>query len=344
MIERIQIDNLGPIQALDWALVPGINVVLGHNASGKTLLLKAAWATVRARQRWQRGSDQRTFDEVLADLYYWTFQVPRLGQVVRAGSSGECRIDLDEGGTRYGATWGNRAQQRLREVRVPASASEADAFFVPAKEVLSIASQIKDAADAQQFGFERPTIELIQLLERTPSQGKPLFGDARSRLEHIVGGRLKDVKGGGWALEYAGGRGGAMEVPVSIAAEGHKKIAIFDRLIVNRTLRQDSLVFVDEPESFLHPEALARFIRVLWRIARDGVQFVLATHSLQVLNHLKLLAQNEGLPVSLLSRMPGAADEIADLRDGMPDNPLTQVSARLYEMEMLGEVELEPDL
>ncbi len=336
MITSVHISELGPLGVLDWSPSPGVNVVIGHNASGKTLLLKALWAMVRSRENWQLNDDPRSYREVVEETLYWTFQVPRLGQLVRRGRDAlVVRVAEGDGQacTTSAFRLGTRAERRVRSIEEPAHPSSATAVFVPAKEVLSVAAQVKQARLERQFGFDEPTYDLVRLLEREMTQGAPLFGPARRQLEELVGARL-DYSDGQWLI-----RQGRWSVPVSIAAEGHKKIAIFDRLILNRTLRRDSVVFVDEPEAFLHPEALLRFLRILLRMAQDGVQLFLATHSLVVLNALRLYAESREEPVSVLSLERDGEHvkhQTHDLRDGMPANAIVDASIRLYEMEMMG--------
>jgi len=43
-----------------------------------------------------------------------------------------------------------------------------------------------------------------------------------------------------------------------VTAEGIKKIAILDTLLGNRYLDTSSIVFIDEPEAALHPQAVSQ--------------------------------------------------------------------------------------
>lgn len=336
MIREARLTDLGPIAALNWAPSPQVNVIIGHNASGKTLLMKMLWALVRSRESWKRGDDPRTYREVLSDKLYWTFEVPRLGQIVRQGQERlEASITEDVGGEVVTSSFGlgARAERKAALVTEPEQASSSNAIFVPAKEVLSVANQVKQARQNQQFGFGEPTTDLVSLLEVPKSAGKPPFGPTRKDLEALVGARI-DLLDGNWILQR-----GNWKLPISVAAEGHKRIAIFDRLILNRMLSKESLLFIDEPEAFLHPEALLVFLRLLLRISEEGVQLFLATHSLVVLNALRLYAETTKRSVSTLSLLRDGDEvdcRIDDLRDGMPENAIVDASIRLYEMEMMG--------
>lgn len=336
MLSRISMQNLGPLRRLDINPAPAINLVVGPNSSGKTLLLKSVYALLRAHEEFGRGHDPRTFRQVLDDKLYWTFQLDRLGALVSRGADGPLSVEVlsgDPGDTpaTLSFTLTAHAERKVgARLEAPGSGRDSESILIPAKEVLSVASQVKESRSQQKFGFDEPTLDLVKAVEREPSRGKPRFGGARSRLERALGGRLAYQRG---TWTFAVGRA---QYPVAITAEGAKKIAILDRLIVNRTLSERSVLFFDEPESFLHPRAQLELLRVLAEMSRHGVQVFLATHSLFVLNAMRLYARESQNEVSLVSLKPGQAPEQHDLRDSMPDNELVDASLTLYELELEG--------
>jgi AAA domain, putative AbiEii toxin, Type IV TA system len=117
-------------------------------------------------------------------------------------------------------------------------------------------------------------------------------------------------------------------------ADGLKKIGILTRLIANGCLRRGSILLLDEPETNLHPRAIAVFTSTLFRLGQAGVQVYLATHSYFVLKQLEILAKQHqtSLPFCSLVRQGEAIEAtFADLNDGMPDNPILDESLRLYQ-------------
>lgn len=331
MIESLQVSNLGPLARVDWQPGPGFNVIIGVNDSGKTLILKILYAAIRAAEEFQRGDDTRTFRQVLDDKLTWTFQLPKLGDLVRRGSEEPCEINLVLDGQKVGFRFSGKAEKGVGNVLGSPASRTATSIFIPAKEVLSMVGVIKESRSQQKFGFDDPTYDLVRALEAEPSRGKPPFGEARSELEALVGGRLRERPNKGWVFEA-----GRSYYPVAITAEGIKKIAIIDRLIVNRTLSPDSMLFIDEPESFLHPRAAVRVLEILNHLVREGVQVIMATHSYFVLKKLMIMARSEGVSIpglSLQERGQGTPQGF-DLLDGLPDNPITDTSIALYEQEL----------
>jgi len=137
-----------------------------------------------------------------------------------------------------------------------------------------------------------------------------------------------DEGSGKWIFQKAKHR-----FPIGVTAEGVKKIAILDTLLGNRYLDVQSIVFMDEPESALHPHALTILLDIVAMLAERGIQFFLASHSYFVVKKLFLIAQEKGISIPVIA----AEDDswrCADLKDGMPDNAIIAESIRLYEQEV----------
>lgn len=126
---------------------------------------------------------------------------------------------------------------------------------------------------------------------------------------------------------------GKAKHPISVTAEGVKKIAILDRLLGNRMITPGSILFIDEPESALHPQAIVQFIDMLHLLVEEGVQIFMATHSYFVLKKLHLLTFHDKRSIYVNSLSEGQST-LNDLQDGMPDNPIVNTSIELYEKEM----------
>lgn len=330
MLETINIKNCGPLQDVHWTPGPGFNVVIGENDTGKTLLLKALYALVRTVEEYGRGSDYRTFRQVLDSKLTWTFQLKRIGDLVRKGEGKKLQVEATVDNQKVFFSFGQSAEKGVGETLEPDSPRKANSIYLPAKEVLSIEAIIRQSREIdKQFGFDDTYYDLVQAVNKPPQMGKnwKSFAYARKGLGDLIGGRLEQsgkewyfVKGKAWH-------------PVSVTAEGIKKIAILDRLLGNRMLTPESILFIDEPEAALHPSAIIRFLDMLALLASQGVQIFMATHSYFVLKKLQILTVQKGLSVPIMS-LSGGQPCASDLRDGMPENPIVDTSIALYEEEL----------
>lgn len=96
-------------------------------------------------------------------------------------------------------------------------------------------------------------------------------------------------------------------------------------LLKNGRLRQGTVLFLDEPETALHPEAQRQFVHFLWNLSHEyKVQLFLATHSSFVLNEfINLSEANKG-------QKPLAISLTRDETDRDIKAQIQQVDSNLY--------------
>lgn len=117
---------------------------------------------------------------------------------------------------------------------------------------------------------------------------------------------------------------------IGATSEGVKKIAIMDRLLANGYLGRNSIIFIDEIESALHPKAVCQFLDMIDNIANEmGLQVFITSHSYFVIKKLLLIALKKANTVSCISLNKGQEVKICDLHDGMPDNSINCMSRKL---------------
>lgn len=330
MIEKFSLENCGPLKKVQWEPGPGFNVIIGENDTGKTLLLKTLYVAVRSMEEYRRGQDIRTYRQTLDNKLTWTFQLKKVGDLVRRGEGNRFKFEAVISSQKIFFTFGQSAEKGVGETVEPDITRNSNSIYFPAKEILSLESIIRQSREIDlQFGFDDTYYDLVQAVNKPPQMGKnwKAFAHARKNLAEMIGGRIEQsdkqwyfVKGKSWH-------------PIFVTAEGVKKIAILDRLLSNRILSPESVIFVDEPEAALHPEAIVRFVNVLSLLAGQGVQIFMATHSYFVLKKLQLLAGQNQQSVPVLS-VSGKEPVLNDLKDGMPDNPIVNTSIALYEQEL----------
>lgn len=315
-----------------WSDVGKINLVIGANDSGKTFLLKALYSAVRTLEEYRRGDERRSAAEILSEKLYWTFQPEKIGDLVSKGADGPILFSMmmDEKLFRYGFGRDTTKQISSIENRVPPRNN--NSVFLPAKEVLSLHRVIlKSREQYQVFGFDDTYLDLARALRQLPNGAgiHASFSRARKSLEAIVGGKVEyDEKAERWQFKK-----GNQKFLIGVTAEGVKKIAILDTLLGNRYLDTKSIVFIDEPESALHPGAISQLMDVVAMLAERGMQFFLSSHSYFVVKKLFLIAQQKNMSIPIIS----ASDVgwvCADLKHQMPDNPIINESIALYKQEV----------
>jgi ABC-type transport system involved in cytochrome c biogenesis ATPase subunit len=332
MLERIQLRSFGPLRALDWQDLGPLNLVIGGNGAGKTFLLKAIYSGLRTIEEYRRGDDTRTAADILLDKLHWTFELERVGDLVTKGSDEILRCVLALDGREFRYEFGRDTARHITSIENHTAPRDGNSVFLPAKEVLSLHQVIlKSREEDKVFGFDDTYLDLARALRRSPTGGKNYaeFAESRQQLEAMLGGRVQfDEASGRWLF-----RNGHARFPISVTAEGIKKIAILDTLLGNRYLDRASVVCIDEPEAALHPEAISTFLDILAALAAGGMQFFLASHSYFVVKKLCLIARQRSMSVPVLCA-DGAGWHRHDLREGMPENAIIAESIRLYKEEV----------
>lgn len=332
MITRLELRNFGPLASLEWAKLGQINLVIGSNGAGKTFLLKSLYTAIRTLEEYKRGSNPRTAAEILWDKLHWTFQADTIGDLVTKGASGNLVFKCWVDGKPFAYGFGRDTTKQITtpENLVPPRSS--NSIFLPAKEVLSLQPIILRSRETEQeFGFDDTYLDLARALGQSTQRGRNYleFANSRSSLEAMLGGRIEyDAGAKRWVF-----RKGNQRFPIGVAAEGVKKIAILDTLLGNRYLDLGSIIFIDEPESALHPVALTQLLDIVAALATRGIQFFLASHSYFVVKKLFLIAQEKDISIPVIAA-DGAGWRSADLKTGMPDNAIIAESIRLYEQEV----------
>lgn len=332
MINSVHIKNFGPLDHIDWPALGKINLVIGGNGSGKTFLLKSIYCALRTLEEYKRGNDNRTASEILSEKLYWTFQTDKIGDLVTKGADEPLRFGMTLDGNDFVFGFGRDTTKQISalENHVPPRAS--NSVFLPAKEVLSLHQIILQSRDQDRvFGFDDTYLDLARALSLGTTKGKNYseFAQSRRNLKDLLGGVVEyDESARRWLFIKD-----RQKYPIGVTAEGVKKIAILDSLLGNRYLDDQSIILFDEPESALHPTAIAQLLDIIVLLAERGIQFFLASHSYFVVNKLFLVAQQRNWPIPVISADDGRWTS-DNLQHGMPDNPIIDESIRLYKQEV----------
>jgi len=332
MISSVQTQNFGPLEHFDWQNLGSINLILGPNSCGKSFLLKAMYSAIRTLEDYKRGDDQRTIADILQNKLYWTFQVDKIGDVVTKGSVSPLEYKMTVDGSDFRYAYGKDTSKQISDIENNIMARESNSLFLPAKEVLTIYHNILKSREVDKvFGFDDTYLDLARAIRQSPKKGKNYgeFAKSRQKLEDMIGGKIEfDELSGRWSFKK-----GNQKFTIGSTAEGIKKIAILDILLGNRYIDENSVVFIDEPESALHPKAIEILMEIVLLLSSRGIQFFMASHSYFVVKKLFLLAQQHGISIPVISL--GENEWVrADLKDGMPINSIIQASIDLYMQEI----------
>ncbi|MCC7494006.1 MAG: ATP-binding protein [Fimbriimonadaceae bacterium] len=337
MLDRLLVRNFGPFTTCDWRPCRGLNVVIGLNDTGKSFLLKLAFATLRSLYDHALAKPARPWSELLAGRLESTFSLQLrggLGDLVLRGSAEPLHVDLTVAGTNTYFSFGRDTTKRVLHASDPVASEPPAVTFIPAKEAVTWRHAIREGRRRHGLvEFDDTYLEVGEDLLDKPGRG-PLAGPMHAALKHL--GDQYDGEVVQADDDFVLRRNGT-RLAMGHVAEGIKKLFMLQQLIANRHIAKGSVLLLDEPEANLHPQAVVALSRALLELEAGGVQVLLATHSYFLLKALEIAAraaQRDVSVVSLERAAPGISLRLDNLRDGMPPNPIVTQALELYEADM----------
>ncbi|KYG08972.1 hypothetical protein BE21_20525 [Sorangium cellulosum] len=328
LFDELGVFRFGPFEAFRWTDLGRINVVIGRNDTGKSTLLKLGYALARSVQDYTRRleADRPSLGEVLAEKLMWTFQPAsaRLGDLVKKRSPGDAVFGATLCNAVYSAILSAADARSLRVDDDGGPQPNLRALFIPPKEILTSVDAITSLHEQdKRFGFDDTYYDLAVAL-----RGEVMQQDLPDSLRRVLTS-LRSLFSGEIVRESGRFvfRRGDDQFWMSQVAEGIKKIGLFARLIQTGELRRNTVLFIDEPETNLHPAAARALVRMLHDVSLAGVQIFMATHSYFILKQLELVARQHEADVrlcALTNREGYVSGSFHDLSEGMPPNEIVE--------------------
>lgn len=349
MITRLHVKNFKGINDLNLNGFQGLNILLGVNDTGKTGLLKLMYAlskSIRSYSLAQKTSKE-SFKTILEDKLKNTFK-PRISGINELISSDETEASIEAGFDILGCAIeplsihiASDKKRKTTELRSPQAIGlvneDFDSIFLPPKEVLSIHRDIIYSREKGELdGFDDTYYDLAKALERSTTKGR-----THNELKSVI--KKLDKLFPDSKIEYSEEdkdfylKRGGKYYSITLTAEGIRKIGLLTTLIRNRELYSGGHLFVDEPETTLHPVAIRAFMEMLLSMSKANIQIFIATHNYFVLKELEILSRKSNTPVmcySLMKEGDSISLQSSDLKDSIPDNEIIEESIRLLQDDL----------
>lgn len=332
--------------------IPSINLILGKNDTGKTGLIKLLYTAIKSLEIYSKKvkNSDTIFARELAEKMLNTF-MPRkhgLGDLVRKGSKEKLKVDLsivgDSGGYEQNIyfSFGERTERKIPDCNnhiksIPNNVI--NAIFIPAKEVLTAFSDIRRIREQEYgVGFDDTYLDLIKSLDIPTTKGSVNndLSTVNKSLEELFEGKIEQTGKKDQPFIF---KKGNQKFAIQQTAEGIKKIGILTTLITNRQLGKGTILFMDEPETALHPDAVRQMVEMLVAISKAGVQIFIASHSYFIIKQLANSSKRENIETLCWSfeRNNGLpiTNEFKKINDGvLPNNSIIQEALSMYDEEI----------
>lgn len=298
MIKKLNVTNLTlfpdrhPLE-----FVPGLNIFIGENGTGKTHLMKAAYSLISVSEeanRKQAAITKTYLQKAYAEKLLGVFKPDSLGRLAsRKRGRSRCEIELqfDDNHLNTSINFATNAQSDVQIDKLPSSYSGQRALFIPTRELMTIYPGFIALYETYHVSFEETWRDTCIHLSMPQLKGRraAAIAELLEPLETAMGGRVFLDKSGRFYLSIPGS--GNMEM--QLVSEGLRKLAMIAQLISNGVLQENGFVFWDEPEANLNPKLIKLIAAVIFSLAVNGVQVFIATHSLFLLRELEIISTQE---------------------------------------------------
>lgn len=322
MLRTLTIANFTAFSKASFKFSAGLNVIVGTNGTGKTHVLKLGYMFTRV---WPDFAQKRlSLVEKRAESYFeeklmGLFRPKRLSRIVRAGANGPSMLSAEVVGwiptivihmpyepppprdplMQESLSWQIALDQEqtdevaIRVTDLPKHKAQSTILpfplFVPSKEIVSFFDGLIALFENYKIQLDE-TYRDLAVAMTVPESQRPseLLPTLLENLYRVIGGELVLEEGKLLLAQTDGSR-----LEPQLMAEGFRKLGMLLYLIRRNVILPDSTVFWDEPEANLNPDLMRPLIEVLVGLAAQGVQIILATHSLFVLREVEILLRDE---------------------------------------------------
>ncbi len=289
IISKIKLKQFTAFDQLDLDLSSGINVFIGANGTGKTHLMKVAYAACDI------SKTKANMAEKLVRVFMPSGKA--IGRLVkRQKTSSRCAVEVFSSGTKI-QLFLEKTKLRVsfsNHATVTNSATitgakkwgmrEIESVYIPVKEMLSNAPGFRSLYAQREIHFEEVYSDILDRAYKPALRG-PVDRDRKRllrNLQEIMEGKVT-IKDEEFFLRNKQGN-----LEFTLLAEGIRKLGLLWLLIQNGSLYRDSVLFWDEPETNLNPKLYGPLIEILLELQRMDIQVFLATHDYVILKELDL--------------------------------------------------------
>lgn len=297
MLKSASLSNFTSVPSGEWQFSPGLNVIVGENGLGKSHVLKALYSTLKSLspdnatveggvpdKLGKSQSEKRIADELIGNM-----RPDTLGRLVkrqqgRNRSEISLKFNNDSLNIDFGFATNSRSQVDI--TRMPTRQLSETPVFIPTRELITLCPWFASLYDSYNVPFEKTWRDTVSLLGAPSLRGPrgAKVKDFLSPIEDAMGGTVEVDANGRFFLKVNGGR-----MEATLVAEGLRKFAMLARLISTGVLLEQGYLFWDEPETNLNPKLIKVLAEIIVRLADQGIQVFVATHSTFLLREIAIL-------------------------------------------------------
>lgn len=327
MIKHIEINNITVFDKFKTVFVPGVNLFIGANGTGKTHLLKLLYAVQSAPLKGLFIRD--ILQKILQVFLPHDASLKRLTRRVRGEKrEGEFSIGINNDTISIELI---NAKNGVKKIPGNWYKDKKSVVYIPVKEMLSNAPGFRSLFKKRDISFEEIYDDIIAWaflppLKKIEKEKKNLL----DLLKKTMGGQIV-IKNEEFFLKTNAG-----EIEFHLVAEGMRKLALLWLLIRNGTIEKGSTLYWDEPEANLNPSLMPVVVEVLLALERVGVQIFIATHSYVIMKEFELQRDNHSICFYSLYKDENDSLQMnkSQVYHNLTPNKISDEFSRIYDLEL----------
>ena len=344
VLRRIVVNDFLTLQnGVEMNCVPGINVIIGENGTGKSTLMKLIYAVRTSFDTEVYGMEhgQMSLFVPFRDKNYDGVEHLPLRQYFDADDESTSDIWLMRGelakGSRYDYCREAHIDDDKAVLYFDVLGSDNDdahgAVFIPEKDILSHSKGLLALNTKRSIPFDKTYIDLLSSAELGRIREIPTYMiDLMKKLAQVTGGEVV-YQNDQFYMKKTNGQ----LIPFSYEASGLKRFGLLWQLIQNGQIQSGNVLFWDEPDNSLNPMLMSKLAEILMELSRHQIQIFIATHN-ETLARCMALHCKDGDSLMFHAMYRDGQQKIrvcsAPSFEQLDPNSLTGARVKLYDAEM----------
>lgn len=285
MLESIDLKNFAIFKNHKLKFSPNINILIGRNSTGKSLLMKLLYSVVETLSKYGEEKSKETIAYELSKKIKGVFLISKVGKLsTRAKGVQKTQVNINFKDLFIKFNFSTKhekvkvADLHRRNVK--------GGIYIPTKEIISMMDKGFIGLYENYAFMEEVYYDLAKKLDKPLQRGSPekIIQELLKELDLTELGRVYREKDEFYT--YIKGIG---KLESKLVAEGYRKLMIILYLIKNGGFTENEYLFWDEPEVNLNPALSKTIVDLLIFLTQKlNTQIFIATHDYFLIKYFDL--------------------------------------------------------
>lgn len=287
MLQSIRIERFRGLELAELADLGALTVITGPNGSGKTSVMEAAFVASSSKpanalaEVVQRRSARGGARWVVGDPYS---RIVVETDETSTASTLDYKVELFDtrrAGSDFARQYRDGLELRSEDPTTGGPMRFGRVGFDEENHAVVLEAGTREGTSSRWVDPDKGTspTDLYSRLVRTGRKKVVLDALRRAMPRFQEFEILTESDGVAQLYVMQDGRG----IPLGLAGDGVAKMV---SMAMHVASAGDEVVFIEEPENFLHPRAMVESAKIMWDSVAEGAQLVLSTHSLEFIDAL----------------------------------------------------------